>query len=89
MLYKFEVSAYRKGFKGPASTIQARTNGTALPVINNVISDFDKVQGTAVKLKWDPPKYPIKAKWVYGVYYAISMAELYEGMSGKFECNKL
>ncbi|KAG8226274.1 hypothetical protein J437_LFUL004831 [Ladona fulva] len=77
--YTFEVNAFKKGFIGPSSTISVKTDGVPLPTIQSLKAEILKSQGTTVKLSWDPPKDSRKEKWVYGIYYALNISDLFIG----------
>lgn len=78
--YKFQVSAFRKHLVGPPLSIEAQTQGIQLPVITGLTGKLIYEEGTSVHLSWKAPEYPIKKKWVYGVYYAVRMSDLFEGL---------
>lgn len=77
--FKFEVSAFRKNFIGPASSVEAQTRGISLPAITGLTGKIVPSEGTAVHLSWDSPQHPFKVKWSYGIYKAVRMEELFKG----------
>ncbi|XP_023026610.2 sortilin-related receptor [Leptinotarsa decemlineata] len=76
--YRIEVNAFKKDFIGPSAVISLRKSGKVLPEVNITQSIVLKEIGTTVKLSWDRPKYSKKVNWVYGVYYGLTLDQLFE-----------
>ncbi|XP_050504155.1 sortilin-related receptor-like isoform X9 [Diabrotica virgifera virgifera] len=76
--YKVGINAFKKDLVGPTSYISFRRAGNSLPEIESLQVIVLKDIGTAVKLRWDRPKYAKKLNWMYGVYYGINHQQLFE-----------
>lgn len=50
--------------------------GQQLPTVNNVKATSAQ---NVVKLSWDAPKDKRKSAWMYGIYYGVTMQEVFQG----------
>ncbi|XP_053974316.1 sortilin-related receptor-like [Hylaeus volcanicus] len=76
--YTFEISAVKKKYVGKPTTVSAVTDGTPLPLVTTLVAQLVKLQGTTVKLSWDPPKSLRKIKWQYAIHYAVEIVEFFK-----------
>ncbi|XP_067011986.2 sortilin-related receptor isoform X2 [Anabrus simplex] len=77
--YNFDVSAFKKNFEGPTSTVTAKTEGIPLKEVNQLVASLVKGHGTTVFLQWKAPQDNRTSNWTYGIYYAINPKKLFEG----------
>ncbi|CAH1280545.1 unnamed protein product [Diabrotica balteata] len=76
--YKVGIKAIKKDLVEPTAYISFRKAGNSLPEIESLQVIALQDIGTAVKLRWDRPKYAKKVNWTYGVYYGINHQQLFE-----------
>ncbi|XP_065222382.1 sortilin-related receptor-like [Planococcus citri] len=72
--YYFEVSIVKSGVSGTPARVATTTDGLPLPAVTNVKASLSK---NVVKLTWDAPKDKRKMSWTYGIYYGVTMTDVF------------
>ncbi|GAB6018639.1 hypothetical protein CHUAL_000319 [Chamberlinius hualienensis] len=72
--YTFSICGLKKGVCGPTVEIIAHTQGDHLKSPSKLKAEV--INGTSVKLTWDPPSDHRKVNWRYCAYYGFIVTEL-------------
>lgn len=82
-----KVSAYQKTYYGRQSSIYVVLPGKPLPEVLNPSIYHDE---TSTRLRWTKPETDLK-NLTYGIYYGLSLSEMYESKSKKmsFVANRM